>query len=232
MNEKLITIQQELSVPKNQRNNFGNYNYRSCEDILEALKPLLRKTGLLLTISDEIIQFTSTSTPAPVQITDKNGTHTEIVGGDRYYVKSTVTLREADKAGQIESVGFAREEENKKGMDGSQITGAASSYARKYALNAMFLIDDTKDSDATNDGKDEVVKTVAKTAPQTPTEDLGKCLKCGAPNKLSLKGGKYCSALCWKNPPQEIPTKDINADKAVTANDDGLDQINVNELGF
>lgn len=122
--KKLIEIQQQLKAPKNQMNKFGNYRYRSAEDILEALKPLLK--DCILTLSDEMVEI-----------------------GGRVYVKATATI--ADGTNVIKVTAFAREEETKKGMDGSQITGAASSYARKYALNGLFLIDDTKDSDATND---------------------------------------------------------------------------------
>lgn len=121
----LIEIQNELKAPKNQRNNFGNYNYRSCEDILEAVKPLLKKHNCLLTISDDIVE----------------------VGG-RVYVKATVTI--SNKESSYNVTAYARESESKKGMDSSQLTGATSSYARKYALNGLFLIDDTKDADATN----------------------------------------------------------------------------------
>lgn len=128
MNDKLIKIQNELNVPKAQFNSFGNYHYRSCEDILEAVKPLLKKEGLLMTITDEIVE----------------------VGG-RNYVKAIVKLSDGTK--ELTYSAYAREEETKKGMDGSQITGASSSYARKYALNGLFLIDDTKDSDATNKGE-------------------------------------------------------------------------------
>jgi hypothetical protein len=134
MNDKLIKIQNELSVPKNQFNKFGNYNYRSCEDILEALKPLLAKEKLLMTITDEIVE----------------------VGG-RNYVKAIIKLSDGTK--ELIYSAYAREEETKKGMDGSQITGATSSYARKYALNGLFLIDDTKDSDATNKHENEAPKT-------------------------------------------------------------------------
>lgn len=126
--EKLSKVQSDLKVPKGQRNSFGNYNYRSCEDILEAAKPVLKKQGLTLVVSDELVNI-----------------------GDRYYVKATVSL--TDGATKADVTAYAREEEVKKGMDGSQITGAASSYARKYALNGLFLIDDTKDSDATNTGE-------------------------------------------------------------------------------
>lgn len=124
--KKLIEIQSELKAPKNQRNTFGNYNYRSAEDILEAVKPLLLKHECTMTISDTIVE----------------------VGG-RVYVKATATFLEGDNITEVSA--FAREEETKKGMDAAQITGSASSYARKYALNGLFLIDDTKDPDATND---------------------------------------------------------------------------------
>jgi hypothetical protein len=125
--EQLLKIQAELKAPKNQRNKFGNYNYRSAEDILEAVKPLLFKYKCLLYIADEI----------------------ECING-RNYVKSTAFFTELETGKQIQVPASAREEETKKGMDGSQITGASSSYARKYALNGLFLIDDTKDSDFTN----------------------------------------------------------------------------------
>ena len=130
MIETLSKIQCELKAPKGQFNKFGGYAYRSCEDITEAVKPLLEKYGVALTISDEITQVAS-----------------------RIYVKATATLRGKD--GEISVAGFAREAETKKGMDESQITGSASSYARKYALNGLFAIDDTKDADATNTHDDE-----------------------------------------------------------------------------
>lgn len=123
----LTKIQQELKAPKNQRNNFGGYNYRSCEDILEALKPLLDKHDATLTISDEIVLV-----------------------GDRYYVRATAKL--VSEKETYTTSAYAREAENKKGMDESQITGTASSYARKYCLNGLFCIDDTKDAD-TNEHK-------------------------------------------------------------------------------
>lgn len=129
--EKLIKIQSELKAPKNQRNGYGNYNYRSCEDIFEAVKPLLRKYNLVLTVNDELVLI-----------------------GDRYYIKATATL--TDGTNNILNTAYAREEETKKGMDGSQITGSSSSYARKYALNGLFLIDDVKDSDYTNTGDSKV----------------------------------------------------------------------------
>lgn len=132
--EKVAAVQAELKAPKSQRNDFGKYNYRSCEDIFEAVKPLLAKYGLVLVCSDELENI-----------------------GDRYYVHAKASLIDAsDMNKAIINHAYAREEETKKGMDGSQITGASSSYARKYALNGLFLIDDTRDSDATNThGKEE-----------------------------------------------------------------------------
>ena len=122
--EKLLAVQNELKAPKDKKNTFGGYNFRSCEGILEAVKPLLQAQGLMLTIKDEVVNI-----------------------GDRYYVKATALLDDISSNGEIAVTALAREEEAKKGMDASQITGAASSYARKYALNGLFLIDDTKDAD-------------------------------------------------------------------------------------
>lgn len=122
--EKLSSIQEELKAPKNAYNSFGKYNYRSCEDILEGLKPVLKKYKATLFISDSL----------------------ELIG-DRYYVKAAVRLVDIETGETVENTAYAREELDKKGMDWSQITGATSSYARKYALNGMFLIDDTADSD-------------------------------------------------------------------------------------
>lgn len=142
MIEKLSRIQAALKAPKNQRNDFGKYNYRSCEDILEAVKPLLAKEGLVLTITDSV----------------------EMIG-NRYYVKATATVTDGEKS--ISTTAFARESDDKKGMDAAQITGAASSYARKYTLNGLFCIDDTKDADALNTGEPQKAKAKAK----TPTKD-------------------------------------------------------------
>lgn len=127
IHEKLLNIQTELKAPKGQFNSFGNYNYRSCEDILEGLKPLLLKNKATLKIDDDLINI-----------------------GDRYYIKATATLTDIESGESVSTNAFAREEETKKGMDASQITGSTSSYARKYALNGLFAIDDTKDSDFTN----------------------------------------------------------------------------------
>lgn len=125
--EKLANVQASLKAPKGQYNSFGKYKYRSCEDIVESVKPLLKTWGLLLTLSDELVNFS-----------------------DRFYVKATATIIDIAEGKSISVSAFAREEETKKGMDNSQVTGASSSYARKYALNGLFAIDDTKDSDATN----------------------------------------------------------------------------------
>ena len=131
---KLVKIQAELKAPKNQVNSFGKYKYRSAEDIIEAVKPILFKYETALLISDEIVQV-----------------------ADRVYVKATAMLiDETNEEIPVKVYGWAREEDVKKGMDAAQITGSASSYARKYALNGLFAIDDTKDSDATNDHKDEI----------------------------------------------------------------------------
>jgi hypothetical protein len=141
----IVKIQEELKAPKNQRNNFGNYNYRSAEDIIEAVKPIAHRYGYYLIISDEIVE----------------------VGG-RIYVKATARLQPNEAGNIYSATGWAREEETKKGMDGAQITGAASSYARKYALNGLLAIDDTKDADATNT-HDKAEVTVAKA--EATTED-------------------------------------------------------------
>ena len=145
--EKLLKAQIELKAPKGQYNSFGKYKYRSCEDILEALKPVLDKLKLTLFISDEIVE-----TGGSYKVEKKDET-VETVG--RKYVKATITLVNIEKPDeQIRTSALAREEETKKGQDGSQITGTSSSYARKYALNGLFLIDDTKDND-TSDSKIE-----------------------------------------------------------------------------
>ena len=142
--EKLIKIQSELKAPKGQYNKFGNYKYRSCEDILEAVKPLLAKHKCSLKISDDIALV-----------------------GERYYIKATATLMDAESPESISNVAYARESVDKKGMDDSQITGTASSYARKYCLNGLFLIDDTKDADT-----DEYAKTVNGSANKINAMDV------------------------------------------------------------
>lgn len=127
IHDQLRTIQEKLKAEKGQYNSFGKYKYRSCEDILKSVKPLLKETATTLTLSDELQYI-----------------------GDRYYIKATAKLSNGSES--IETYGYAREEEDKKGMDGSQITGSSSSYSRKYALCGLFAIDDGIDSDTTNTG--------------------------------------------------------------------------------
>ena len=133
--EKLMNIQKELKCNKNQHNSFGNYNYRSCEDILESLKPLLNKYRCTLTISDELQNI-----------------------GDRYYIKATARLINIDATESIENTAYARESDDKKGMSAEQVSGSCSSYVRKYCLGGLLLIDDTKDAD-TNEYRNEINDT-------------------------------------------------------------------------
>lgn len=141
--KELIAIQSELKAPKSQFNKFGGYKYRKAEDILEAVKPLLNKQKCTLTITDDVVLI-----------------------GNRIYVKATATIKN-EKGESETTTGWAREEETKKGMDGSQITGASSSYARKYALNGLFAIDDNADSDTTNDGQHQEAQQQAQTQRST-----------------------------------------------------------------
>lgn len=171
---KLSAIQAAVKAPKGQFNSYGGYKYRSCEDILEAVKPLLKEQGVTMTICDDIRLI-----------------------GDRYYVTANITLFDTESGETYTNTAFAREEENKKGMDGSQITGTASSYARKYALNGLFLIDDTKDADT-----DEFTKQ-QKNAPEPPVV----CPMCGKELKpIKKRGGKVvqpaeilekCGGVCY-----------------------------------
>lgn len=146
---KLSHIQNELKAPKNQFNKFGNYKYRSCEDILEALKPLCAKYKATLIIYDEIVMI-----------------------GDRYYVKAMAKLYDQETTDYIEAYAFARESQAKKGMDDSQVTGATSSYARKYALNGLFNIDDTKDFD-TNEVHQQSNQKQGNTQPKQQPQQQG-----------------------------------------------------------
>ena len=156
MSEKLTKalgeVQFKLKAPKGQVNSFGHYNYRSCEDILEAVKPLLHEAGLALTLSDDVVAV-----------------------GNRIYVKATATV--TDGTDSVRNTAFARESETKKGMDDSQITGTASSYARKYALNGLFCIDDTRDADT-----DEYHR---RTQPEQSQSIM--CEHCGKPIKPLAK---------------------------------------------
>lgn len=179
--DALKAIQAKLKAPKSQTNKFGGYNYRSCEDILEAVKPLLAENDALLTLNDEIIE----------------------VGG-RVYVKATATFAHGEFT--ISNSAAAREAETKKGMDDSQITGTASSYARKYALNGLFLIDDTKDADSNEyraqtsvnaaPGIDfaQIEANVAKIADADGLDDLGKRIKAKYPT-MSNKDAQRIQAI-------------------------------------
>ncbi len=132
----LLLIQSELKAPKGQYNSFGKYNYRSCEDIVEALKPLLSKTNTVLIVNDKITMV-----------------------GDRYYIEAKAKLISVDDCSSVESTAYAREDEQKSGMSLSQVTGATSSYARKYALNGLLAIDDTKDADTMDNSKKPAQQT-------------------------------------------------------------------------
>ena len=153
--ESLFNIQQELKAPKGQHNDYGGYNYRSCEDILEAVKPLLKANNCVLIIDDKL----------------------EIIG-ERYYIKATATLKYLEDGDYISNSAYAREPAEKKGADLSQITGACSSYARKYALNGLFCIDDVKDADATNEhGKGDTTKPKPKKASTKQIELINKLVE-------------------------------------------------------
>lgn len=166
--KELIAIQSELKAPKSQFNKFGGYKYRKAEDILEAVKPLLNKQKCTLIITDNVVLI-----------------------GNRIYVKATATIK--NEKGECETTnGWAREEETKKGMDGSQITGASSSYARKYALNGLFAIDDNADFDTTNDGQHQEAQQQTQTQqpaaqqyhPSDLNEGLGYLSRCVSKDNL------------------------------------------------
>lgn len=159
IHSKLIEVQNALKAPKSRKNSFANYAYRNCEDILEAVKPLLKEHGLTLFIGDTILKI-----------------------GERFYVQATATVTDGEQ--HIAVSALARELEEKKGSDASQITGAASSYARKYALNGLFLIDDTVDADG-QDNREQPKKAEPKPAPQVPE---------ATPDQLA-KIGELCRSL-------------------------------------
>lgn len=198
---KLAAIQAALKAPKGQYNKFGNYYYRKAEDILEAVKPLLAKEGCLLNCTDELLLI-----------------------GDRYYIKATAVITCIEDGSQILTTAFAREEEEKKGMDGSQVTGASSSYARKYALNGLLCIDDTADSDTTNVGdstntqagpkptagrravkpKTEAPAPAPAPAPAAPVADTKK----PAPARGSEAWNKWVKAIACNLPSKTGEKKD------------------------
>jgi hypothetical protein len=177
---KLMAVQTELKAPKGQYNSFGKYKYRSCEDILEAVKPLLAKHKAVVTICDDLDKI-----------------------GDRYYIRTTAIFTDIETGEQVSTLAYAREEESKKGMDGSQVTGASSSYARKYALNGLFCIDDTKDSDGTNahDKEDDDAKE-SKPEPQQKKQTeqpIYRCAVCSKPiskKYYDQSKEKYGTPLC------------------------------------
>lgn len=173
--QKLIKVQSELKAPKGQHNDFGSYYYRSAEDILEAVKPLLSEQGLLMTITDIIEQI-----------------------GERYYIQAKVILTDGEDT--VEVTGYARESLNKKGMDDSQITGTASSYARKYAMNGLFLIDDTKDSDS-NENRTERENRAKKADVEAEREKQAKIAKLNDQYERALKAANHNEA------PMELLTK-------------------------
>lgn len=146
---KLSTIQQKLIAPKNQYNSFAKYNYRSCEDILEGLKPCLKEVKAAVTVTDEIVLI-----------------------GERYYVKATATLFDSETGEHVSNSAYAREEDAKKGMDASQVTGSTSSYARKYALNGLFCIDDVKDADTRDNRQKEAEEQKQAEAEQKKIENM------------------------------------------------------------
>ena len=172
--QRLSEIQAELKAPKGQYNEFGKYSYRSCEDILEAVKPLLAKRQLVLTITDELTMI-----------------------GNRYYVKATARIEDELNYGNAVSVSaYAREAESKKGMDESQITGSASSYARKYALNGLLLIDDTRDADTRDNKEDKPAPKAEELASDLPDTEVNNaedyaCSDCNA----ELKQGVFQYSL-------------------------------------
>lgn len=176
---KLVQIQRELKSPKGQYNSFGKYHYRSCEDITEAAKPICGKYNTALTLDDDIVEI-----------------------GGRFYIKATAKLTDADSGASIFTTAFAREEDTKKGMDASQLTGATSSYARKYALSGLFALDDTKDSDFTNtgDGSGESKPSLGEQInafAEQPNRFV--CADCGKPfAPLDIKGQHYDASVVWQ----------------------------------
>lgn len=167
--EKLTEVQNELKAPKSKYNSFGKYNYRSCEDILEAVKPILKAKRLAMTVKDDVFNI-----------------------GDRFYIMATVTVFDCESEEKVTTTAYAREDADKKGMDGSQITGSSSSYARKYALNGMFAIDDTKDADSwnTHDKDRTVEKKEAERATEEQVAKLRALYK-GKEDKLTELLDKY-----------------------------------------
>lgn len=186
---KLIKVQATLNAPKNQYNSFGKYSYRNCEDIMAAVKPLLAEHGLVQFVSDKIVLI-----------------------GDRYYVEATVTVTDGEVSHSVTA--SARESESKKGMDDAQVTGSTSSYARKYALNGMYNIDDTKDAD-TNQYREQAQSKAHQQVKQQATGfNPDECLASftGAVSSSNLEMLKALFGQCWKDLkgyPQQAKAKEI-----------------------
>ena len=178
--KELIAIQSTLSAPKGQYNTFGKYKYRSCEDILGAVKPLLNKFGCTLTISDDVVMV-----------------------GERIYIKATAMVRNAAND-TLSCEAYAREEEHKSGMDAAQVTGSTSSYARKYALNGLFCIDDTDDPDTTNDGTSPI--------PTLPIGQYNAIVDAYAKGQKTKDGGDYRETLIKNYKPTKAQLKAFDAD--------------------
>lgn len=174
---KLVQIQRELKAPKGQYNSFGKYHYRSCEDITEAAKPICAKYNTALTLEDDLVHI-----------------------GERYYVKATARLTDAETKESIFTNAFAREEESKKGTDAAQLTGATSSYARKYALSGLFALDDTKDSDFTNTGDGEKKQSLGSQIASIGESSPYVCAECGKPFMAftDSKGQPHTAQEAWE----------------------------------
>lgn len=193
--KKLSAIQAELKAPKSQYNKFGGYAYRKAEDILEALKPLLSKYGCALICTDELVHE-----------------------GERYYIRARASLRDTEGNGEISAFAYAREEPEKKGMDGSQVTGASSSYARKYALNGLFCIDDTADSDTTNQGGATPAETPAESPKTTRTKKTSAAPeKQGVPKKTLITDKNIKQVVDWVCQVPEGEQRDARVKKAEQA---------------
>lgn len=197
--EKLAAVQRELKAPKGQFNSCGKYKYRSCEDILEALKPVLSKNGCAVVLSDSVEQV-----------------------GDRFYICATATITDYETHEQVHNTAFAREDTDKKGMDGSQITGTASSYARKYALNGLFLIDDTKDADTdayheqtTGEKHKEEPKIAAATAKANEVKKL----------LVKISGDKTIAQQVWNEQYKKDAGDIVKMNAALIELNDKLKQI-------
>ena len=194
--QKLNKIQTELKAPKGQYNQFGKYKYRNCEDILEALKPLLKETQTIIVINDRILSIEG-----------------------RFYVEATATLYdcESEQAMSISNTALAREEDSKKGMDGSQVTGASSSYARKYALNGLFAIDDTKDADSQDNREKESARRIQGintdveevAAKKLTTQHLNILIKACANAKINGNAEEFWKSRYRVDRLEDIPDSEI-----------------------